>query len=491
MTTAPVLLWLRQDLRLVDHRALAAAIATKRPVIPLYILDDETPGMWRPGGTSRWWLHKSLQALGEDLEGLGSRLVLRRGPALEVLMTLVDENGASGVYVSRGYEPWARKLEQEIAEHCKAKTVDFRRFAGGLLFEPEAPRTKMGAPFRVFTPFYKACLDLEPPKPPLHRPKTIDGPAVWPASDRLDDWALLPSKPDWTGGMRETWQPGEAGALACLFTFLDEAMAAYDGRRDRPDEPGTSRLSPFLHFGEISPHQCWHAVENRRASGDKGRCGGRSFLRQLLWREFSYHLLCHWPDLPTNAFRPEFENFPWDRNDEALKAWQQGKTGYPIVDAGMRELWQTGWMHNRVRMITASFLVKHLLIPWQEGEAWFWDTLVDADLANNAASWQWVAGSGADAAPYFRVFNPILQGRKFDPEGEYVRRYLPELAKLGNEHLHAPWEAPADVLETAKVVLGRTYPQPIVDHREARNRALTAYGEIKGSGSAATGTFGP
>ncbi len=307
----------------------------------------------------------------------------------------------------------------------------------------------------------------------------MPSPSAWPGSEPLDDWSLLPSKPDWAGGLRERWHPGEAGAKDRLTSFLDEAMADYSDQRNRPDKPGTSRLSPHLHFGEISPQQCWHAVEDRLAGDEHGARGGRSFLRELVWRDFSYHLLFHWPALPSKAFRPEFENFPWNSDNEALKAWQQGKTGYPIVDAGMRELWETGWMHNRVRMITASFLIKHLLLPWQDGEAWFWDTLVDADLANNAASWQWVAGSGADAAPYFRIFNPILQGKKFDPEGDYVRRYVPELAKLGVDHLHTPWEAPDHVLKAAGIVLGETYPCPIVQHADARKRALDAYQAIK------------
>jgi deoxyribodipyrimidine photo-lyase len=331
----------------------------------------------------------------------------------------------------------------------------------------------------VFTPFYKTCLDLEPPKPPLPRPDKVPTPDTWPAGDALGDWGLLPSKPDWAGGMREAWEPGEAGAEARLVDFLDNTMAGYGDGRNRPDKPGTSRLSPHLHFGEISPHQCWHAVEDRLASGDGGGRGGRSFLRELVWREFSHHLLFHWPDLPAKPFRPEFGAFPWERDEEALKAWQQGRTGYPIVDAGMRELWQTGWMHNRVRMITASFLIKHLLVPWQDGEAWFWDTLVDADLANNAASWQWVAGSGADAAPYFRIFNPILQGKKFDPNGDYVRCYVPELANLDTAYLHAPWEAPAEALDQVGIKLGDTYPQPMVDHAKARQRALAAYQGIK------------
>ncbi|MGI9500493.1 MAG: cryptochrome/photolyase family protein [Geminicoccaceae bacterium] len=484
MTSAPILLWFRRDLRLSDHRALAAAIKAERPIVPVYILDDETPGMWQAGGASRWWLHRSLAALAADLETLGSRLILRRGPFLDMLDRLAVETGAGAVHATRSYEPWARALEEGVAEHLVSRRWTLHRFQGTLLFEPEAPRTRAGNPFRVFTPFYKACLDLGPPKGPLPRPgRTLLSPNDWPASDALGDWGLLPTKPDWAGGLRETWQPGEAGAEVRLADFLDEAMAGYGDRHDRPDQPGTSRLLPHLHFGEISLHRCWRVVEDRLAASSEGACGARAFLRELVWREFSYHLLFHWPHLPTRAFRPEFEKFPWNENDEALRAWQQGRTGYPIVDAGMRELWRTGWMHNRVRMITASFLIKDLLIPWQEGEAWFWDTLVDADLASNSASWQWVAGSGADAAPYFRVFNPVLQGRKFDPKGDYVRRYVPELAELDTKHLHAPWEAPAEALKAAGVTLGETYPKPIVDHGHARQRALRAYEAIKAGGA--------
>ena len=481
MSDIPVLLWFRQDLRLADHRALAAAIASGQPIIPVYVLDDETPGDWRMGGASRWWLHQSLVALHQDLESLGSRLVLRRGKSIDILEALAEETGADAVYATRCYEPWARKLEEDIATHSKSRAWTFHRFAGGLLFEPEVPKTKAGDPFKVFTPFYKACLAMEPPKPPLARPKDdLPSPTDWPASDDLDDWALLPSKPDWAGGLREAWEPGEAGAEKRLARFLDEAMAGYSEKRNRPDVEGTSRLSPHLHVGDISPHRCWQAVEDRMAENSGGGArGARSFQRELVWREFSYHLLFHWPDLPTKAFRPEFEDFPWAADKKALEAWRKGQTGYPIVDAGMRELWQTGWMHNRVRMVTASFLIKHLLIHWKEGEAWFWDTLVDADLANNSASWQWVAGSGADAAPYFRIFNPMLQSKKFDPKGDYIRRYVPELAELPTEHLHAPWEAPEDVLKGAGVTLGETYPHPLVDHGKARKRALEAYDEIK------------
>jgi len=480
MSPAPVLLWFRQDLRLSDHRALAAAVATERPIVPVYILDDETPGAWKMGGASRWWLHNSLEAFSQDLESLGSRLILGCGSSRDLLIALMEETGAESVYVSRSYEPWARAMEADIAGELESRGATLHRFQGALLFEPEVPRTKAGDPFRVFTPFYKACLELGPPKAPLPRPlSNLSSPEDWPKSEALEDWGLLPTQPDWAGGIREAWEPGEAGAEVRLQRFMDEAMAGYSDKRNRPDIEGTSCLSPHLHFGEISPHRCWQAIEDRLAEDGKGAKGGRSFLRELVWREFSHHLLFHWPDLPEKAFRPEFENFPWDEDELALKAWQRGLTGYPIVDAGMRELWQTGWMHNRVRMIVASFLIKDLMIPWQVGERWFWDTLVDADLANNAASWQWVAGSGADAAPYFRVFNPTLQGKKFDPRGAYVRRYVPEIAGLSDDHLHAPWETPKEALAAAGIELGKDYPEPMVDHGKARQRALQAYQAVK------------
>ncbi len=479
MTSSPIIVLFRQDLRLADNRALTAALATGQPIIPAYILDDETPGAWQPGGASRWWLHQSLEALSQGLERRGSHLILRRGVIEDVLAKLVEETAATAVYASRSYEPWAAALELRLAKAPLAGRAPFKRFAGSLLFEPEDLRTKAGDPFRVFTPFYKACLALPPPRAPLPAPDHLPAPAAWPWRDDLESWSLMPRKPNWAGGFHDDWRPGEAGGEEKLSRFIDQAMAGYGEQRDRPDRPGTSRLSPHLHIGDISPHRCWHVVQDRIAGNAVSVHGGGAFLRELVWREFSYHLLFHWPDFPTKAFRPEFDAFPWAENPSALDAWQQGRTGYPIVDAGMRELWQTGWMHNRVRMITASFLIKDLLLPWQQGEAWFWDTLVDADLASNAASWQWVAGSGADAAPYFRIFNPVLQSKKFDPQGTYIKRFLPELAKLGPDRIHAPFEASPLDLAAANVTLGQTYPHPIVDHGAARKAALQAYQDIK------------
>ena len=475
--------WFRHDLRLADHPALSAAVARDAAIVPVYVLDDDGDGDWALGGASRWWLHHALAALGQGLEACGSRLVLRRGATVAALLKLAEETGAATISFTRGYDPASRRLEATLQTECKRAGLDLKRYSGALLFEPEAIRTKTGDPFRVFTPFWKACQDAPPPRPSLPAPERLGRHARGPASDSLASWSLLPLKPDWAGGMRATWVPGEAGAVERLSDFLDEAVANYASDRDLPGKPGTSRLSPYLHFGNISPRQCWHSARLAAGMNPAKSTGAATFLREIGWREFSAHLLYHYPHLADTPFRPDFAVFPWSddkaANSRNLKAWQRGRTGYPIVDAGMRELWQTGWMHNRVRMIVASLLCKHMLIPWQDGARWFWDTLVDADVASNQASWQWVAGSGADAAPYFRIFNPVLQGAKFDPAGDYVRRYVPELAKLPPAHIHRPWEAPPAVLAAAGVTLGKNYPRPIVDHAEGRARALAAYARMK------------
>jgi len=477
---SPVILWFQQDLRVQDHPALSAAVACGRPVVPVYILDDEAPGVWAPGGASRWWLHNSLASLRSSLEKLGSGLILRRGPARKVLARLIAETGATSVFVTRRYEPHAANLERELAADFTKGGIDFRRFGGTLLFEPEALATKEGRPYKVFTPFYKACLAKFPAASPAKAPSPLAAPPQLSRSDRLADWDLLPASPDWAGGLRATWSPGEQGAEARLDTFLTSVMGDYETDRDRPDKPGTSRMSPHLHFGEISPRLCWQRAKLAlEMNGHRGESGCTAYLRELIWREFSYHLLHHWRSLPEEPFRADFKDFPWEENEAHLQAWQRGRTGYPMVDAGMRQLWHTGWMHNRVRMIVASFLVKHLLVPWQAGAAWFWDTLVDADLANNSASWQWVAGCGADAAPFFRIFNPTIQGRKFDPDGAYVRQWVPELTAVPNAFIHQPWSAPPQVLSDAGVNLGRDYPGPIVDHATARARALDAFKKLK------------
>ncbi len=486
MTRKPVIVWFRRDLRLADHRALCAALATGSPVLPVYVLDDDAGGSWKMGAASRWWLEGSLSSLSRDLSDLDSNLVLRRGPTLTVLASIAQEAGAQTVFCTRCYEPWEARLELVLKFALADLKIELKRFAGGLLREPEELRTQVGTPFKVYTPFWRSVVSKGPPAIPVPAPNRLPNIAKQLSSDALSDWNLLPSRSDWAGGFRETWQPGERGAHSRLQTFLKSALAAYTHDRNRPDLAGTSRLSPHLHFGEISPHACWHAADAVAARDPRAGKGLATFHKELVWREFAHHLLVHWPTLPDAPFRSEFAHYPWRGDQAMLAAWQRGRTGYPIVDAGMRELWHTGWMHNRVRMIVASFLIKHLLVSWQEGEAWFWDTLVDADLAANAASWQWVAGSGADAAPYFRIFNPVTQGEKFDPEGHYVRRWVPELSRLETRDLHAPWLASERALSAGGVELGRTYPNPIIDHAKARVQALAGYEAVKAAHGSAS-----
>ncbi len=489
MATPPTLLWFRSDLRLQDNPALAAALGQGGPVIPVYVHDEAGEGDWKPGGASRWWLHHSLTALDTALQARGSRLVVVRGEAAAVLTKLAASTGATAVYWNRRYEPAVIARDTALKATLVSAGLQAKSFNGALLFEPHTIANKQGRPFQVFTPYWRHCLTL-PVAEPVTVPKgKIPAPASWPKSLPIADLALLPTIP-WDKGFSSMWTPGEAGAQRQLDRFVAEAVNAYDDERNRPDRTGTSRLSPHLHFGEISPRQVWAAV--KALGKERGvfppSNGARVFLSEIGWREFAHHLLFHFPDTPVRPLRREFEAFPWaeDPRGALLRAWQRGRTGYPIVDAGMRELWTTGWMHNRVRMIVASFLVKHLRLPWNAGAAWFWDTLVDADLAANTLGWQWSAGCGADAAPYFRIFAPVLQGEKFDPDGAYVRRWVPELAKVPDKFLHAPWTAPANVLEWAGVDLGRTYPAPIVDHGEARAAALAAFKKLRG-GAAAIG----
>jgi deoxyribodipyrimidine photo-lyase len=476
---APVVLWFRNDLRVADHAALHAAAETGQPVLPVFVLDDAAAERWAPGGASRWWLHHSLAALARDLRALGPTLVLRRGSAVRLILDIVQQSGATALFAGACHEPWARRQDAAVADALRRGQVAFHRLRTATLFQPQALRTRAGTPYGVYTPFARACQELGVPQAQYPVPQRLQA-ASTPPSDALDDWALRPNHPDWAGGLRASWTPGEADAQARLRDFLADALDGYAEGRDRPDVSGTSMLSPHLHFGEISPVQLWHAVQVLPASEDQAR-----FLRELLWREFCYHLLWHHTDLPDQPLHAEFAAMPWRHDPAGLRAWQRGQTGVPIVDAGMRQLWQTGWMHNRVRMIVASFLVKHLLLPWQDGEAWFWDTLVDADLANNAANWQWVAGCGADAAPYFRIFNPVLQGRKFDPDGAYVRRFVPELARLEAPAIHVPWDVPPEVLARAKVRLGQDYPTPLVELGAGRKRALEALASMRNAPASA------
>jgi deoxyribodipyrimidine photo-lyase len=467
--TSPALLWFRNDLRLSDHAALRAAMAGGGPILPVFVLDDAAAGQWAMGAASRWWLHHSLAALAGDLAARGASLMLCRGSALEAIPRIAAAVAARDVYTGGGAEPWARQLDRAVADALAKQCITMHRHRTMMLYDPTAMRTNSANPYSVYTPFARACLTGAPPPQPSRVPKQIASiPPPW--SDNLADWSLLPTQPDWAAGLRSTWTPGERGAQQRLRQFVTGALADYRVSRDIPAANATSMLSPHVHFGEISPAQLWHAAQ-----------GDDTFIRELLWREFAMHLLWHHPNLPQEPLKPEFAAMPWRSDPSALRAWQRGRTGIPIVDAGMRQLWQIGWMHNRVRMIAASFLVKHLLLPWQEGAAWFWDTLVDADLANNSMGWQWVAGSGADAAPWFRVFNPVLQGGKFDPDGAYVRRFVPELARLPADHIHAPWHAPDAVLAGAGVTLGSTYPYPTVDLAAGRARALAAHRSLRGS----------
>jgi len=480
--SAPVIVWFRQDLRLQDNPALQAAAAGGGPIIPVYILDDAGEGRWPAGGAARWWLHHALAALDASLRALGSRLVLARGPALAVLQQLQRATGATTICWNRRYEPAVIARDKAIKAHFTAAGVEVRSFNAALLFEPHAVANKQGKPFQVFTPFWRHCLTLPVAAPVRLTARQLPAPAKWPASLELPAFDLRP-RLGWADGFAAHWQPGEAGAQRRLQAFVAEAVDAYAERRNAPDVDGTSRLSPWLHTGEIGPRQIWAALQARaKATGVFPASNGeRVFLSEVGWREFAHHLLYHFPHTPEQPLREEFARFPWADDPKGMRrqAWQRGLTGYPIVDAGMRQLWQTGWMHNRVRMIVASFLVKHLRLPWTQGAAWFWGTLVDADLANNTLGWQWTAGCGADAAPYFRIFAPVLQGEKFDAAGDYVRTWVPELARMPAKFIHRPWEAPAEVLAAAGVRLGGNYPRPIVDHGAARNAALAAFKTLR------------
>ena len=439
MSTPATLVWFRLDLRLRDNPALAAAGQHGGAIVPVFIWSPEEEAPWPPGAASRWWLHHSLTALQTDLRARGLRLIIRRGPSVDALRSLAKETGATVICWNRRYEPALSARDTRVTQALLAAGLKVSTFNSALLFEPGEIQTRTGGPYQVFTPFWRTCLAKGIARPPAARRVVARGPSRWPKSLTLDQLELLP-KIDWARGFN--WQPGEAGAQQQLRGFVAESMRRYPDHRDRPDLPGTSRLAPHLHFGEIAPQQVWAAARSE------------PYRRQLIWREFAHHLLYHFPHTPAQPLRPQFEKFPWSKSGTGWAEWKRGRTGFPIVDAGLRALWTTGWMHNRVRMIVASFLVKDLLLPWQEGARWFWDTLVDADLANNTLGWQWVAGCGADAAPFFRIFNPTCQAEKFDPHGDYVRRWVPELGTVN-------------------------YPAPIVEHNAARHRALRALAEMK------------
>jgi deoxyribodipyrimidine photo-lyase len=468
----PILVWFRDDLRLADNPALAAACQSRAPLVLLYVHDEESPEIRPHGGATRWWLHQSLASLSERLRAAGQTLVLRHGAAERIVPQMARTTRAAAVYWNRRHDA-AAAVDDRVAATLAIAGIGHTSFAANLLHPPGSVRTAGGGAYTVFAPFWRALQKIGQPATPLPAPANIPtGVAV--AGDDLNTLGLLPSGHDWTAALRSTWRPGEPAALDALADFLAR-LEDYGAARDRPAAAATARLSPHLRFGEISARQVWHAVASSAPSAAQDK-----FLSELAWREFAWHLLADHPDLASRNLKPAFDRFPWAQaSGDLVRAWQQGRTGYPIVDAGMRELWITGWMHNRVRMITASFLVKHLLTDWRIGEAWFWDTLVDADAASNPFNWQWVAGSGADAQPFFRIFNPLLQGRKFDPEGAYVRRWVPELAALPDRFIHAPWTAPDDVLTVAGIRLGDTYPEPVVDHSEARQRALAAFAQLR------------
>jgi deoxyribodipyrimidine photo-lyase len=459
------IVWFRHDLRLADNPALTAAAGIGE-ILPVYIWAPEEENDFPYGGATRWWLHESLAALQVALNG---ELVLRQGATLDCLRALIRETGATHVYWNRRYEPYAIARDSALKSALRAEAIEVRSFNSALLYEPWTVQNKSRRPFQVFTPFYKHCLTLDAPSRPLPVPQFVTATV----KSRLLAELKLQSHIDWAAGIRAEWNPGETGAQHQLQRMLDGPMEFYAQERDFPDKLGTSRLSPYLHFGEIGPRQVLFAVQQRYSTT------AEIFLRQLFWREFAHYLLYHYPHTPMEPLRSEFARFPWRQDANMLGAWQRGNTGYPIVDAGMRELWATGWMHNRVRMIVASFLVKHLRLPWQEGAYWFWDTLVDADLANNTLGWQWSAGCGADATPYFRILNPVLQGKKFDPSGNYVRQWLPELRRVPTRWIHQPWNLPEDEGRQIGFTLGITYPKPIVEHAAARGEALEAFQLLK------------
>ena len=460
--TKPQIVWLRRDLRMADQPALYHA-AQAGPVIPVYVLDDDAAGSHAYGGASRWWLHHSLERLSRSLGARNCRLVLRQGDAAEELTKLAKETGAEAIHAIRHYEPWWRK-----AQGALAKTLDLKLYDGNYLLAPGVVTTGSGTPYKIYTPFSKATLEHMPPRDALPEPETLSHPEIWPESDTLEEWNLLPTRPDWSGGIDTFWNVGEAAAHKRLAEWEDD-VSDYDDVRNIPSQDGSSRLSPSLHFGEISPVQVWHALKGR------GGKGWKVYAKELIWRDYAQNVICQFPAYPKRSYRAEFGKLEWrdpESDDQAaadLEAWQKGRTGYPIVDAGMRQLWQTGWMHNRVRMIAASFLIKHLLIDWRYGEQWFWDTLVDADYAQNGTNWQWVAGTGVDSNMFVRIMAPLSQSEKFDAAA-YIREYIPELADLDAPYIHDPEEhgcLPGD------------YPAKIIGHREARERALEAYRATK------------
>jgi deoxyribodipyrimidine photo-lyase len=480
MAASSVIVWFRRDLRLRDNPAFYAAsrfVAEREDlsIIPLYILDYSTNHDWNIGAASRWWLHHSLVSFQVSLEKIGGTLLIKEGSALSILEGLISVERVEGVFWNRLYDPISISRDQLIKARLQELGVHVRSFNGLLLSEPWDVTKENGDPYKVFTPFYKALerKKFESSLPVVSKTKFISNYTT--GNIPINSLNLLPEK-SWDKGFYDRWVPGEEAALNKLEEQItDRFIEKYGEMRNLPAHSGTSSLSPHLHFGEISVRVVWEQVHLKKISPEVSAV----FLKELGWREFAYNLLFHFPTMLEQPLNAKFSQFPWDTNYHYLKAWQRGMTGYPIVDAGMRELWTTGWMHNRVRMIVGSFLVKHLLQSWQAGARWFWNTLVDADLASNTMGWQWIAGCGADAAPYFRIFNPVLQGEKFDPQGVYVRRWVPELSKLSNSYIHQPWNARPSDLIRAGVSLGDSYPQPIIEHGMGRSRALEAFAKLK------------
>lgn len=476
MKTRAVIYWHRQDLRLEDNQALNWA-ASQGAVIPLYINDQQLLDDMYIGEAQKWWLHHSLLVLQKAYHQHKIELILRSGEPKKLLEALLQETQSVVITWNRCYDPQSIARDMQLKEYFTAKGVQVKTFNSSLLTEPSKILNKTSGFYKVFTPYWKNCLqviavaDLLPVPHLTGFTKKIE-------SENLDDWKFLPTHPNWANGFNEYWQPGAQGAQDKMDLFMKNALNGYHEKRDIPGYAGTSQISPHLKFGEVGPRQIWHAVHKIAEKSSHNQDIDR-YLAELGWREFSYYLLFHFPQLMHKPFNASFSGFPWVTNEKYLEAWQKGMTGYPMVDAGMRQLWHTGWMHNRVRMIVGSFLTKHLLISWKKGAEWFLYTLVDADIANNCASWQWVSGSGADAAPYFRIFNPIMQGEKFDPQGQYIRKWIPEIANLPDKYIHSPWEASKELLEKSGIILGRTYPKPIVDHSKARTMALEAYAAIK------------
>ncbi|MDG2313340.1 MAG: deoxyribodipyrimidine photo-lyase [Alphaproteobacteria bacterium] len=466
--------WFRQDLRLTDNPSLNEA-SKLGEVLPLYIFDNVNVDRNSIGGAAQWWLHQQLNSLNKSLD---DKLCILEGDALKLIPDLIAKTGASGIFWNRCYEPWRISRDKILKENILSENIEVRSFNGSLLWEPWEVLKKDGSPYKVFTPFYKrGCMAADPPRTPIHKPKSMKLYSAKNHSQSLLSLSLLTNK-QWEANLAKHWNIGESAAQTQLHTFINRALKNYKNDRDFPAISSTSKLSVHLHWGSISPNMIWYETKKLQETKNSN-IGINTFMSQLAWREFSYSLLYYFPNLPNKNLQSKFDNFPWRKDRKLLKSWQKGRTGYPIIDAGMRELWETGYMHNRVRMISGSFLVKNLLMDWRDGEAWFWDTLVDADLANNSASWQWIAGCGADAAPFFRIFNPTRQSQRFDPKGLYIRKWLPEISRLPTKYIHEPWLAPSDVLLNSNIVIGNNYPHPIVDHSVTRKYALDCFNKIK------------